>query len=150
MLGAPNLLKNSAIDFVNAAVTAASNTDDNSSRLDMQGYEGVLFLVTITDSAATGVATLTVQENSSDSDTGMTAITGAAAAATCAVNDDLNSTLLIVDVKNPQERYVQGVITSATANIAFGETIAIRYGARKVPVSQSSSTVSTATFVVGS
>jgi len=145
-----SLLKNCAIDFANAAVTAASNTDDNSSIFDMSGWDGIMFMVTITDSADTGVATLTAQENSANSDTGMTAITGAAAVATSAANDDLNSMLLIVDVYRPRERYVQGTITSATANIAFGETIAIRYRGSKVPITQSTTTVATAVAVVGS
>jgi hypothetical protein len=145
-----NFLKDHKVDWVNAAVSAANNTDDNSSRLDMSGFEGVVFIVPIVDSVATGVATLTVEENSADSDTGMTAISGAVATATCAVNDDINDELLIVDVYRPQERYVQGVITSATANIAFGATIAIRYNNRKGPITQDTDTVAAATFAVGS
>lgn len=143
------ILKNSLISYAGAAIAAANNTDSNSTRLDMAGYEGVLFLTTITDSAATGVATLTIESNTADSDTGMVAITGAASAKTCTVNDDINGTLLIVEVKNPQKRYVQGVRTSATANIAFGEIQAIRYGAKEKPVT-ADATVSTGTFVVGS
>lgn len=134
-----NLLKNVKISEVNAPVAAADNTDDNSDILDMSGFEGVIFIVPITDSVATGVATLTVEQNSANSGTGMAALSGGAATATCAVNDDLNDTLLIVDVFRPQERYVQGVITSATANIAFGNTIAIQYGARKAPITQPAS-----------
>ena len=143
------LYKNSLIGEVGAPIAAANNTDSNSDRLDMSGYEGVLFVGTITDSAATGVATLTVEANTIDSDTGMVAITGAAATKTCTVNDDINDTLLIVEVKNPLKRYVQGVRTSATANIAFGSLIAIRYGAKEKPVT-ADATVSAGTFVVGS
>jgi len=145
-----SLLKNCKIDYVGALVAAANNTDSNSTRLDMSGYDGVLFLCTITDSVATGVATLSVEANTADSDTGMAAITGASAAKTCTVNDDINGMLLIVDVYRPQKRYVQGVRTSATANIAFGEIIAIRYKGRAAPVTQSTTTVATSTFVVGS
>ncbi len=145
-----NILKNNKIDFVNAAVALADDTDDNSSRLDMSGYEGVIFMVTIADCVDTGVATLTAQGNSSDSDSGMTAITGAVATATATANDSHNGKLLIVDVYRPVDRYIQGTLTSATANIAFGETIAIRYGVDKSPVSQSSSTVAASTSVVGS
>lgn len=130
----PSLFKDILLSYGGAAVAAASNTDDNSTRLDMAGYEGVVFFTTITDSVATGVATLTVEQNTSDSDTGMAALSGAAATATCAVNDDLNGELLVVDVYRPKERYVQAVRTSATANIAFGEVLAIRYGAKKMPV----------------
>jgi len=122
------------ISYAGALVTAASNTDSNSSRFDMANYEGVIFFTTITDSAATGVATLTIEENSADSDTGMTAITGSGASKTCTVNDDINNMLLISGAVRPAARYVQGVRTSATANIAFGEIHCIRFGCRVAPI----------------
>jgi hypothetical protein len=87
------------------------------------------------------VAALTVETNSADSDTGMTAST-AIATATSAANDDLNNgQLLIAELKNVRERYVQGVRTSTTANIAFGEVLAIRYNGKKLPTTQSTTTV---------
>jgi len=144
-----SLLKNAMIDYGAAAVAAAANTDSNTSILDMAGWDGVTFLTTITDSVATGVATLKVEASLTNADGGMAAVTGATATATCAVNDDLNGKLLIVDVFRPQRRYVQGVRTSGTADIAFGECIAIRYRGRKSPVTQGS-TVADAEFVVGS
>jgi hypothetical protein len=144
-----NLSKNTDINYGGAAVAAAIGTDDNSSRFDMAGYDGLLFFTTITDSDATGVATLSVEENSADSDTGMTAISGASAAKTCTDNDDINETLLIVDVYKPQKRYLQGVRTSATANIAFGEIHAIRYKGKMGPIA-ANSTISTRTTVIGS
>ena len=134
-----NLLNNVQIDEVNAPVAAASSTDDNSDILDMSGYEGVVFIVPITDSAATGVAALVVEQSTANSDAAMAAVSGGSATATSVQNDDLNDTLLIVDVFRPLERYVQGVLTSATANIAFGNTVAIRYGARKAPITQGDS-----------
>lgn len=142
------LLKNSEISYGGAAIANANNTDSNSTIVDMQGYEGALFFTTITDSAATGVATLTVEGNTANSDSGMAALTGASSAKTCAVNDDINGTLLVVDVKKPVKRYLQAVRTSATANIAFGEVHCIRYNTTKGPVTQGA-TVSTATSVVG-
>lgn len=126
---------NLEVRYVGAAIANANNTDNNSSRIDMLGYESVLFLCTITDSAATGVATLTIEHNDSDSDSGMAAVTGTAASATCAVNDDVNGKLLVTEIRNPSKRYVQGVRTSATANIAFGEVIAI-LKPRRLPVAQ--------------
>ena len=144
-----SLLKKCLFDYVGAAVAAANSTDANSSRLDMAGWDGVVFLTTITDSVATGVATLKVEANTADSDSGMAAISGAVATATSAANDDLNGQLLIVDVYRPQKRYVQGVRTSATANVAFGEILAIRYRGRKAPVTQGA-TVAASAFAVGS
>lgn len=139
------LLNNAEVRYVNDAITAASNTDDNSSRIDMTDIESALFIVPITDSVATGVATLTIEGNDADSDTGMTAITGAAATATCAVNDDLNGTLLMVEVFRPATKYIQAVVTSATANIAYGATTVVLNPYRK-PVTQGA-TVSDSAFV---
>lgn len=144
-----NLIKNTQLAYGGAAIGNASNTDSASSRFDMSGWEGIRFFTTVTDCADTGVATLTVEANTADSDTGMVAVTGAAAAGTSAANDDLNGKVLMVDVYRPQKRYVQAVRTSATANIAFGECYAELYGPRKKPTSNHS-TIKTATFVVGS
>ena len=131
-----NLSKNCQFAVVNAPVAAGSSIDDNSSILDMSGWDGVIFAVTIDDSVATGVATLTVEQNSANSGSGMAALAGAVATAICSTNDDLNGNALVVDVYKPRERYLQGVITSATANIAFGSTIAILYKSRgKLPAS---------------
>lgn len=144
-----NLLKGCAVDFAKALVTAANNTDGNSSIFDMQGFEGVMFMVTITDSTDTGTCTLEIQESAANSDTAMTVISGATCTATSAANDDLNGTLLVVDCYRPQERYVQGTLTTATANGAFGEMMCVRYNARKAPITQSA-TVAASAFAVGS
>jgi len=134
-----NLLKNVKIQEVMAPVAAADDTDENSDILDMQNWDGVIFIVPITDSVATGVALLTIEQNTANSDSGMAALSGATATATCTDNDDLNNTLLIVDVYRPRERYVQAVVTSATADIAYGSMIAIQYKGRKAPVTQPTS-----------
>lgn len=144
-----NIYSDLLVGEVGAPIAAANNTDSNSDILDMSGYEGVIFIGSVTASTATGVAALTVESNTANSDTGMTAITGAAATATCAINNDLNDKLLVVNVYRPQKRYVQAVRTSATANIAFGSLIAIRYGAKELPVS-ADSTILSAANVVGS
>lgn len=130
----PMLYSDVEIREVGAPVAAGSSIDSNSDRIDMANYEGVVFVQPITDSVDTGVATLTVEQNSADSDSGMAALAGAVATVTSAANDDINGQLLIVDVFRPRERYVQAVRTSATANIAYGNCIAILYGARKMPV----------------
>ena len=134
-----SLTKNVEIREVNAPVAAADDTDDNSDRIDMSGYESATFIVPITDSVATGVATMTIEQNTADSDTGMAALSGAVATDTCAVNDDLNNTLLVVEVVKPRERYLQAVLTSATANIAFGNTIVLLHKPRTMPVSEHAS-----------
>lgn len=125
------LLKNAEVRYVNDAVVAGATIDDNSTIIDMADYESVMFVTPITDSVATGVAALTVEGNDANSDSGMAAISGAVATATCATNDDLNGTVLVVEVHKPASRYLQAVLTSVTANIAYGATVAYLVPKRK-------------------
>jgi len=143
------LLKNANLEYAAIAVAAANNTDDDSSEFDMSGYESIVFFCTLTDSAATGVATLNVQ-GSDTSGSGHATITGATHTATCVVNDDLNAQFLAVEVTKPLERYIQANRTSATANIAFGECYAIRLKARKAQTATPGTALSAPTVVVGS
>lgn len=126
---------NFELRYVGAAIGAGSSIDGNSSRIDMAGYESVAFATTITDSVATGVAALVIEENDADSDSGMTEVDGTEATLTSATNDDLNGLLLITEQRKPTKRFVQAVRTSATANIAYGEIIAILKPLR-APVTQ--------------
>lgn len=142
----PTLYSNIEVRECEAPVSNASNTDNNSDIIDMANYEGAIFIVPIEDSAATGIATLKVEQSTANSDGAMAAIAGASAAKTCTINDDLNGTLLIVEVYRPRERYIQAVETSSVANIAFGTMTVILYGMRKTPVT-AHSTVSTAASV---
>lgn len=132
-----NLTENIEVRVVGAAVVAGSSIDNNSDRIDMNDYESVTFITTITDSADTGVATATVEQNDADSDTGMATVNDgeadAIATATSAANDDLNGKALVVEVRRPGARYVQLKRASATANIAYGEVIAL-LKPRQVPV----------------
>lgn len=130
----PRMTGDMDIREVGAPVVAGASIDSNSDRIDMAGYEGVIFIAPIEDSVATGVAGLKIEQNSADSDSGMTLITGCSVTKTCAVNDDINGTLLTAEVYQPRQRYVQAVRTSATANIAFGTLTAILYGAKKLPI----------------
>lgn len=134
-----NLLKNVSVREIGAPVAAGSTIDNNSDIVDMANYEGVMFLVPITDSVDTGVAALTVEQNTANSASGMAALSGAVATATSGADDDLNGKLLVVDVYRPRERYLQAVRTSATANIAYGNVIAILYKGRVKPTTDDTS-----------
>lgn len=134
---------NMEVRVVGAPVAAGSSIDNNSSRIDMADYESVMFVAPITDSVDTGVATLTIQENSIDSDSGMAAVTGTASTVTSASNDDVNGTALVSEYHKPAQRFVQAVRTSATANIAYGSVIAILTPKRK-PATQGATVSDTA------
>lgn len=134
---------NLEIRYVGALVSAGSSIDDNSTRIDMAGYESVTFITTITDSVDTGVAAMEIQSNTSDSDSGMTAVSGTSSTVTSGTNDDLNNTLLISELRKPTNRYVQATRSSATANIAYGEIFAVLKPLR-LPAEQGATVADTA------
>jgi len=142
-----NFIKNDDIRECLAPIALASNTDSNTDIIDTHGYAGLTFITPITDSVDTGVVTMTIEQSEANADGAMAALSGATATATSAANDDLNNTLLIVEIDKPQERYVQAVLTTATANIALGNTIVILHGPKKMPVSEHAS-IQDATLVV--
>lgn len=119
------LLNNAEARWVKAAVAAANNTDSNSAIIDTSGYESVMFVVPVTASVATGVAKIQLEENDANADAGMTVVDGAVASAVSGATNDLASKVLVVEYFKPRKRYVQAVITSTVANVAFGEMIAI-------------------------
>lgn len=129
----PTLFGEVQVRHIGAPVAAANNTNNRSDRIDMAGYEGVMFIATVTTATANGVATARVEQNDVNSDSGMAAIAGAAAIGTSVSTGDLNNRLLVVDVFRPRERYLSLVRTSAAANIAFGPVIAILYGPKTKP-----------------
>ncbi len=141
-----SFVKNGQLAYAGVLVAAGSSIDDDSSVFDMQGFKNAVFFTTITDSAATGVATLTVDTNTTNA-TGGTAVTGASDSATCAVNDDLNGKFLCVEVENVLERYVYANRASATANIAYGEIFCYLHNGvgrgQKVPLSAHSTAAGT-------
>lgn len=142
-----HLLENVALAYVADAIAAANNTDSDSAAVDTQGYEGVLFVTPITDSVDGGVATATAMQCDTSNGT-FAALSGAAATVTSADDDDLNGKLLVVDVYKPRERYLKLNLTSATQNIAFGATVAIAYGARRLPITQDTDEVAASTLAV--
>lgn len=139
------LIDNLEIRFVGALVAASSSIDNNSTIIDMAGFESVMFVTTITDSAITGVAAMEIQSNTINSDTGMTAVTGTSSTAISGANDDLNGTLLASELRKPTNRFVQATRSSATANIAYGEVFAILKPLR-LPAEQGA-TVSDTAFI---
>ena len=127
---------------------AAGTTLLTSDAVDMEGYDGVVFIVPIEDSTDTGVITLTAQHDDNSSFTSATAESDTATA-TSAADDDLNNMVLLLDYVKPTERYVRCTVTRATANFATGPIIAVKYKAAKAPVTQAAAEVADSAVVVG-
>lgn len=113
-------LDNLVVKFGAAAIAAASNTNSAlTAPIDMSGYDSVIFVTSITDSVAGGVATLTIEGG--DTAGALTAIDGDVATVTSTADDDLNGKTLQIGLYRPTHRYLMPVRTSKTANIAFGD-----------------------------
>lgn len=138
-----SILKDCVITRVMNAV-AAGTSAQNTSVLDMAGFDGVIFIAllgTVTDAS---VVTLTAKENtaSSTSSPTPTSVTGGATADITAATD--SNHYLVVDVIRPSKRYVYAALTRTTQNAVIDGVIAIQYRSRTVPVSQPAALVGSA------
>lgn len=122
-----NLSSNVKITKVQNA-TVAGTSAINATAVDMQGYEGVMFMVTpgtITSGAVTSINAAQSTDNSSFADLEGSGIT---------IADDDDNQVFWLDVYKPRERYVRLEVARATQNAVIGEIYAIQYGARVMPV----------------
>lgn len=142
-----NLSKSCKITVVAAAATAAT-TAVTSDVLDMQGYDGVMFIALTGDVTASSVLTLTVKGNTANSTSSPTPITQKATAAVTAGATDSDSKALVVDVHKPPLRYAFAVLTRADQNAVVGGIIAIQYCAGLKPTTHDATVIASA-FGVG-
>lgn len=119
------LNQNVEVRYLGAAIAAASNTNAASAVIDMQGYESVIFYAPMTASVATGVATLTIEQGSAADGSDAVLVAGSTATVTSAATNDLQNRVLESEVFRPTARYVRARRASGTANIAYGDLIAV-------------------------
>lgn len=137
-----NLSKSIKVTVVEAAA-AAGQTELVSDVLDMQGFDGVMFIALLGDVTATSVLTLTAKGNSANSVSSPTPVTQAAATFTAAASD-ADSKVLMVDVYNPALRYMFASLTRTTADAVVGGVIAIQYQADQKPTTQHATVIASA------
>lgn len=134
MIGPNCLLKDAKISRVMNAV-AAGTSAQNTSVVDMAGFDSVMFIALLGDVVSGSVLTLTVNENTANSTSSPTptAVTNGATAAYTAGASDADNTMLVVDVHNITKRYVYATLTRTTQNAPIDGVICIQYNARSVP-----------------
>src|ERR1043166_586765 len=131
-----SLLKDSKITRVsNSAV--AGTTDIDSARVDMTGFDSVMFIALLGDVTSTSALQLIAKSNAADSTSSST--TEKAGTAITAGASDYDNKALVVDLHKPQNRYAYCTLVIDTANAVVDGIIAIQYNARSVPTSQPSS-----------
>ncbi len=126
--------------------TAAGTTTISGTGLDMEGFEGVIFIAQFGALTATQVTSLKAQQSS---DNGVTDDwSDLAGTSTGPLADGDGNKKLMLDIYRPNKHYVRPVVPRATANAVIDSVIAIQYGAKTEPTTQPTGSVSASKYVV--
>jgi hypothetical protein len=111
----------------------AASTAFNGDGSDMQGWDGILFILNL--GVTDGTVDMKVQGDDNSSFSSATDITGAASTQIAATGDNK---LYCIDVYRPTERYIRAVVTTGAGAVADeAGVISIRYrGTGRRPVTQ--------------
>ena len=132
-----NLSNYCAFDSIITQTTAGATDLEGEKVVDCAGYEGVLFIGQMNAVTASGELQMYAQYSNSSSTTDMVDDTGTAVGSTAATaTTDYDDKLLILDVYKPLKRYVSVHIDKSAQNSEI-HVVAVRYGAHKLPVEQS-------------
>jgi hypothetical protein len=138
-----NLLKDVKLTRVMNAV-AAGTTVQNSSEIDMSGFEGVMFILAVGTLTATQTTSLKAQQTATTG-TGYADITGSGSGD---MADDDDNQCVVLDIYKPVERFVRAVVTRGVANAVIDGVFALQYGPGKRPTVQDATTVALSELIV--
>lgn len=116
---------------------AAGTSDQNSSVIDMQGFDGVVFMAAFGTITSGAVTSIKVQQGA---DSGLSDAADLEGTSVTVADDDDNQ-VAIVEVYRPRERYVRLVVDRGTQNAVIDGVLAIQYNGRIKPTTHDSSTV---------
>ena len=134
--------------FYDVAPLTSGNTDIQASKvLDMSGYDGVVWIATLTSNTNStgGYSILRHMHSDSTSTTDMVSCGTTSSTASCAIPAStatgvLDDTVLIVDVPKPLKRYVSAYLTKDSTNSVNCVIHGIQYQVHKGPITQPTST----------
>ncbi len=133
-----NLLKNVKITRT-LGYFAAAQTNRDGSIIDMQGYEGVLFIAHFETLLEDGTIELVADHDDVNDTAGMNEVTSATVVYTVPATVISNVTLAL-DIYKPLKRYIRAGIELGTSNAVITGITAIQYKNHKGPVTQSALT----------
>lgn len=134
------IMKQKRTRVLNAVAAGTSN--QSGSVIDMAGFEGVIFEILFGTLTATQVTGAKVQVGNASDLSDAVDLIGVTVGP---MADDDDNQILVVEVARfpiGAYRYCRVVVTRGTANAVIDGAIAIQYGARKLPESDDSTTVS--------
>jgi len=127
-----------------ASKAAAATNVVTSDIVDTDGFDSVILFAALGAITTTGSMTMTIEQNTANSTTGMAALSGAEASA----DDADDERMVAIEIYRPRERYVQAVCTPGTdANCEIDGVFAILRDPVRVPVTQSTSHVADFTIL---
>lgn len=115
---------------VDATAGAAGATDIESDSVDMNGYEGVMFVAVMGAITAGAVTSMEAHQSGDDFSADDEALAGTKIA--IAADDD--GQVFVLDVLRPLDRYVKLHIDRATQNAVVQTVLAIQYDPRDKPI----------------
>jgi len=112
---------------------AAGTTKRTSDIVDMQGWEGCIFVAELGTIIENGTIDVFVDQNTANSTSGMARLATTTAHTVTAADAALAKSCIVVDVYKPRERYLECNITPATQNAVILGITAIRYNGSYAP-----------------
>ena len=114
---------------------AAGVTVENSSVIDMQNYDGVVFIAAFGAITSGAVTSAKAQQGAASNLSDAADLKGTKI--TIADTDD--DKVAVLDIYRPQKRYLRLVVSRATANAVIDGVVALQYKGKKAPVTQDAS-----------
>jgi hypothetical protein len=109
---------------------AAGTSAVNGTVLDMQGFDGVVFVASFGALTATQVTSLKAQDGATAN---LSDATDLAGSLTGPLADADGNRSLVLEICKPTKRYIRPVINRATANAVIDGVVAIQYASSKSP-----------------
>ncbi len=120
------------------AVAAGATVITPSGGIDMQNFEGCLFIAALGTIVAGAATSIEVHQSSDDgSADAYTALLGSKVT----IADDDDDKVFWVDVWRPRERYIKLIVNRATQNATLDGIVALQYAPRSKPITHDATTV---------
>lgn len=140
-----SLLKNGEFVRVMNAV-AAGTTSQNSTGVNCEGADAVTFIAAFGTITSGAVTSIKAQQSSDD---GSADDYSDIAGSSCTVADDQDNKIAVLEIVRPLKKYVRLVVVRGTQNAVIDGVFAVATHARKVPVSQGSTVITTSKTLPG-
>jgi len=136
-----NLLPNINVIKVMDAVAAGTGDTQDTTEIDMAGYDGCVFIASVGTLTATAVTDFRLRDATSSGGS-----YADIAGSKLSWADTADNTINVIDIYRPLERYLKGRITRATANAVINGVYAIQYRGQKLPVTLGATVTAHATL----